>query len=74
MFAQFAIAGGWASVLGLVNTSTNAISGRIDVFDQAGNPMSVKLNGVVQSSFTYTIPPRGSFTLAPRDANGQSPF
>lgn len=39
-----------------------------------GGPVAVTLNGTTQSSFTYSVPPRGTFTLAPRDANGQSPF
>jgi len=44
------------------------------IFDQSGNPMPVRLNGVTQSTFSYTIAPRGSLTLGPRDSNGQSPF
>lgn len=74
MFSQFAMAGGWATVLGLVNTTSSTISGRIDIFDTLGNPMAVKLNGATQSTFSYSIPAKGTFTLAPRDENGQSPF
>jgi hypothetical protein len=74
IFPQFAMSGGWATALNLVNTTSNTISGRIDVFDTSGNPMTVKLNGSSLSTFTYSIPAKGSFTLAPRDANGQSPF
>ena len=66
--------GGWATTLALVNTSTSTISGRVDIFDQSGNPMAVGLNGGTQSTFRYTIAPRGTLTLAPRDSNGQSPF
>src|SRR5438876_8960505 len=44
------------------------------IFDQSGNPIPVRLNGVTQSTLSYTIAPRGSLTLAPRDSNGQSPF
>lgn len=74
LFPQFAMSGGWATTLGLLNTTSSAITGRVDVFDTSGNPMAVTLNGSTKSTFRYTIPARGSLTLAPRDANGQSPF
>ncbi len=71
---QFALAGGWSSQLALVNNTNSTITGRIDVFDTAGNPMAVKMNGEVRSTFTYSIPVGGTFLLTPRDANGQSPM
>jgi hypothetical protein len=71
---QFAIAGGWATQIALVNNTNSAIAGRVDVFDSAGNPLPVKLNGETRSSFTYSIPVGGTFVLAPRDSNGQSPL
>ena len=71
---QFAMAGGWATQVALVNNGSAVARGRIDIFDTAGNPMSVTLNGVTQSSFPYTIAAGGMFLLAPRDLNGQSPF
>jgi len=71
---QFAMAGGWATQFELVNTTGSTATGRIDIFDQSGNPMPVRLNGVTRSTFSYAIAPGGVFTLAPRDANGQSPF
>ena len=71
---QFAMGGGWATQLALVNNNGSTISGRIDIFDTSGNPMAVTLNGVTQSSFSYSIPSSGIFVLAPRDANGQTPF
>jgi hypothetical protein len=74
MFPQFVMGGGWATSLGLVNNTSGPISGRIDIFDPSGNPMSVKLNGTMQSTFVYSIPAKGAVTFAPRDANGQSPF
>src|SRR6266850_4347551 len=74
IFPQFAMSGGWATTLSLLNTSSGAISGRVDTFDTSGNPMIVTLNGTASSTFSYSIPARGSMTLAPRDANGQSPF
>jgi hypothetical protein len=71
---QFAMAGGWATQLALVNSTGSNMSGRVDIFDVTGNPMAVKLNRGMQSTFVYSIAPGGMFLLAPRDANGQSPF
>ena len=71
---QFALGGGWGTQLALVNNGPSGSSGRIDVFDPSGNPMAVQLNGALQSSFTYSIAPGGTFALAPRDMNGLSPF
>jgi len=74
MFPQFAMSGGWATAFSLVNTTSNTISGRIDIFDTSGNPMTVKLNGTTQSTYAYSISAKGTFRLAPLDSNGQSPF
>jgi hypothetical protein len=74
MFPQFAMGGLWATTVGLVNTTSGMISGRVDIFDTNGTPMAVTLNGLTKSTFVYSIPARGSLTLAPRDTNGQSPF
>ncbi len=74
IFPQIAMSGGWATTFGLVNTGGNAISGRIDLFDNSGNAMTVTLNGLTGSTFNYSIPAHGTFTLAPRDPSGQSPF
>jgi hypothetical protein len=71
---QFAMAGGWATQIALVNNTTSTLVGRIDVFDTEGNPMGVNLNGETRSTFTYSIPVGGTFLLAPRDSNGQSPL
>ena len=71
---QFAMGGGWATQIALVNDSTAPVSGRIDLFDTSGKPMALKLNGATQSTFSYSIPAGGVFLLAPRDANGESPF
>jgi hypothetical protein len=71
---QFAIAGGWATQIALINNTTSTLSGRIDLFDTAGNPMGVNLNGETRSTFTYSVPVGGTFVLAPRDSNGQSPL
>jgi hypothetical protein len=74
LFPQFAMSGGWASQISLVNSRSATITGRVDIFDDAGNPLPVRLNGLLRSTFTYSIPAGGSFVLAPRDANGQSPM
>jgi hypothetical protein len=71
---QFAMSGGWATQLALVNTAGTTATGRIDILDANGNPMAVTLDGQNQSTFTYSILAGGSFVLVPRDANGQSPF
>ncbi len=71
---QFVISGGWATEIALVNNSSSTIAGRLDLFDTAGNPMAVTLNGETRSTFTYSIPVGGTFVLAPRDSNGQSPL
>jgi hypothetical protein len=71
---QFAISGGWATEVALVNNTPATLVGRIDVFDTNGTPMAVPLNGETRSTFTYSIPVGGTFVLAPRDSHGQSPL
>ena len=71
---QFALGSGWATQIALVNSSGATATGRIDIFDPNGQPLAVKLNGAIQSTFTYAIPAGGTFVLAPRDLNGQSPL
>jgi hypothetical protein len=71
---QFAVSGGWATQLTLVNSTAAAISGRVDFFDSNGHPIALPLNGNIQSTFIYAIPPNGTFILATRDANGQIPL
>jgi hypothetical protein len=71
---QFAMSGGWATQISLLNKASTTVTGRIDIFDTSGNAMAMKLNGITQSTFTYSIPPGGAFVLAPRDGNGQSPM
>jgi hypothetical protein len=74
IFPHFAMGGGWATQIALVNNSGTTISGRFDVFDSSGNPMPVKLNGLTQSTFGYSPPAGSTVVFAPRDANGQSPM
>ena len=74
VFPQFAMGGGWATQVALVNNNGGTISGRIEIYDPSGKPMAMALNGVTQSSFNYSIPASGTFVLGPRDANDQTPF
>ena len=74
LIPQFAIAGGWATQIALVNNTNATIVGRIDIFDASGNPLAAGLNGETRSTYTYSIPVGGTFVLAPRDSNGQSPL
>lgn len=72
---QFAMGGGWASEIALVNSGTAvSVAGRVDIFDTSGNPMRVQLNNATQSTFRYSISPGGTLILAPRDVNGLSPL
>jgi subtilase family serine protease len=71
---QFAIGGGWTSEIALFNDGTSVVTGHVDIFDTNGNPMTVTLNNTTQSTFRYSIPAGGTFILAPRDANGQTPM
>jgi hypothetical protein len=61
----------------LVNTGTAPASGRIDFLEWKsydGNPMAVRLNDAIKSTFTYSLSPGASPSLAPRDSNGQTPL
>ena len=74
IFPQIAMGGGWATAIELLNNRDETITGRIDVLDTAGNPMSIDLNNAFQYSFVYSIPAGGAFLLAPRTQNGQPVF
>jgi hypothetical protein len=71
---QFVLGGGWATKIALVNSSSSSATGRIDILDTNGQPLVVKLNGANQSTFVYAMPAGGTFVVAPRDLNGQSPL
>jgi hypothetical protein len=68
VFPQF------ATTLSLLNNTSSAISGTVDIFDTLGNPMTISLNGRQASTFTYSIPAQRNALFTPRDSNGQSPF
>jgi type 1 glutamine amidotransferase len=65
VFPQIAIGGGWTTQIALVNAGSGTISGRVDLFDSAGNPMPVTWNGLFQSTFQYSIPPGGALVYSP---------
>ncbi len=75
ILAQFATGGGWATEIVIANTSGSALTVRVDLFSDKGQPLVATLNGQSQSSFTgITVPPMGVVILAPKDANGDSDF
>ena len=53
---QFAVNGGWTTELILINTLDNPISGTISFTDPSGNPITVPIGTVTQSSVEYTVP------------------
>jgi hypothetical protein len=72
---HFAADGGWATELVLLNTGAERIVVRADFFDQAGEPMTVRLNGESKSTFTdLTVPAGGLFELSPKTGDGRSRF
>ena len=74
IFPQFVMGNGWATQISLINTSHTSASGRMDIFDANGLPLTVTLNGVSNSTFSYFMLPNGVFIFAPRDSSGRSPF
>ncbi len=75
ILAQFAAGGGWATEIVIANTSGSALTVRVDLFSDKGQPLVATLNGQSQSSFTgITVPPMGVVILSPKDANGDSDF
>ena len=73
---HFVAGGGGASEIVIVNNSNqNLINLRVDLFKQDGTPLTTRMNHLSNSIFFATlIRPGGVFTLAPRDANGDSRF
>jgi hypothetical protein len=74
VFPQFALGGGWATQISIVDTKGVATTGKVAWFDTTGKPVPVTMNGETASVFSFTLPPNGSFLLAPRDSRGQTPF
>jgi WD40 repeat protein len=74
VFPQFAMGGGWATQISLINNASTMATGRVDILDANGNPLPVQMNGQLKSTFTYSLQPGASVLIAPRDINGQSPL
>jgi hypothetical protein len=75
LLPQFAAGGGWATELVLVNSGTDSLTVRVDLFKQDGTPLTTTLNGTTANSFTnIVIPAGGVVTLAPRDKDGDDDF
>jgi hypothetical protein len=75
LLPQFVAGGFWASEVIMVNSSTTAMTVRVDLFKQDGSPLTTTLNGQSGSSFTnISIPAGGVAVLAPRDADGDDDF
>ncbi len=60
---HFASGNGWTTQVVLVNPTDAAISGSIQFSGPAGQDATVTANGIISSSFLYSIPRRGSFKL-----------
>jgi hypothetical protein len=75
LLPQFAAGGGWATELIMVNSSSNPMTVRVDLFKPDGSPLTTSLNGTSGSSFTgITIPAGGVVLLAPRNPKGDDDF
>jgi hypothetical protein len=65
ILAQLAIGGGWATEIVIVNTAALEATVRLDLFTNAGKPMTATLNGQTNSSFPgIKIPAMGVVTLS----------
>jgi hypothetical protein len=61
-FPQFVDGGGYTTALILLNTSTAAETGTLQIFDDNGAPLTVnQVGGTTDSSFKYSIPVGGVF-------------
>ena len=66
VFPHVADGGGWTTEFVLVNPTDAVLSGTIEFLgqgtgDSPADPLEIKLNEQVGSTFTYTIPPRSSW-------------
>jgi hypothetical protein len=72
---QFAVEGGWATEIVLVNSGSLPLTVRVDLFKNDGTALTASLNGQSASSFmSLIIPPGGVLVLAQRDNNGDDDF
>lgn len=70
---HFAVGGGWASEIILINSGTDALDVRVDLFDkEGGDTLDAVFNGVTGHTFDKNnlsgmrIPPGGVFVLSPK--------
>ena len=57
---QFADGAGWRTSIVLVNTTDTALSGELKLYDSAGGPLPIALNGSTNSTFSYSVTPRSA--------------
>jgi len=55
---HFASGGGWTTQIELVNPTDSLVVGTLEFLDPSGVPMTVEVNGLTGSRFTYAIPVR----------------
>ena len=61
-FPQFADGAGYSTSLILLNSSTSAEAGTLQIIDDKGDPLIIKqVDGAADSSFRYSIPPYGVY-------------
>jgi hypothetical protein len=75
ILSHFVTGGGWESQIVLRNSSSSALTVRVDLFKQDGTALTARLNRTSGSSFiNLTVPANGVLVLSPRDANGDDRF
>lgn len=75
ILSHFVAGGGWESQIVMRNSSSSAMTVRVDLFRQDGTPLTARLNRTSGSSFiSLTVPANGVLVLSPRDANGDDRF
>lgn len=63
-FVQLVDGGGYTTMLILLNTSGNSETGTLNLFSDIGTPLFVRqLNGRLDDSFAYSIPPGGVYVF-----------
>jgi hypothetical protein len=68
LIPHFAFGGGWKTQVVLVNTTDDTVTGTLQFFGEGTGtvqalPLTINLNGLVASTFAYTIPGRSAATL-----------
>ena len=60
VFPHFVDGSGWITEIALINPGNTTLSGSVEFHAQSGESASVGIGGQVNSSFSYSIPPRSS--------------